>query len=279
MPDKHLKMPEITGRTQLIGVVGDPISQVRAPELLNPVLASRGLDAVVVPIHVPAGRAEDFIRGASAVPNLPGLIVTVPHKFQMAGLCAGLTDRARKANAINVMKQTMAGWEGDLLDGLGFVRGFQRQGYALEGKNIALTGAGGAGTAIAIALVEAGARSLSITDVSESRVQELMARLSGAGTTVTAGDGPTGDTDVAINATPCGLQPDDPLPFPIAGLPGHCVVADIIMKPVMTPLLIQAQAQGLAIHQGRHMLDAQTDLMIEFFAHRLQQSRDADPSI
>jgi len=71
--------------------------------------------------------------------------------------------------------------------------------------------------------------------------------------------------DFAINATPLGLRPADPLPFAVDGLPASAVVCDIIMKPAITPLLRAAEARRLTIHPGAPMLTAQMPLYLEFF--------------
>jgi shikimate dehydrogenase len=70
--------------------------------------------------------------------------------------------------------------------------------------------------------------------------------------------------DLAINATPCGLQSGDPLPFDPAPLGARTIVCDIIMKPRETRLLQAAQARGMRVHHGHHMLDAQIPMYLEF---------------
>lgn len=257
-------MDRITGSTKLIGVVGDPVVQVRAPELINPVLAGRDIDAVVVPFEVKAGQTGRFLAGISCVPNIVGLIVTVPHKFDMAIASETMTDRARSAGAVNVMRRQGGQWAGDLLDGVGFVVGMERQGHTLAGQNVLLVGAGGAGTAIALALVAAGVSRLDIRDTDAERALALVRR-AGAPASL-ANDGyRSSDYALVINATPIGLRPDDPLPIEVEHLPSHCIVADIIMKPPVTRLLHEAQQRGLRTHQGHHMLDAQIDLMVSYF--------------
>jgi shikimate dehydrogenase len=70
---------------------------------------------------------------------------------------------------------------------------------------------------------------------------------------------------IAINATPLGLRPDDPLSFDPVVLDPDALVADVIMSPVETPLLRRARAHGRRIHHGRHMLDHQIPLYLEWF--------------
>ena len=84
---------------------------------------------------------------------------------------------------------------------------------------------------------------------------------------------PPAAPDFAINATPCGLNPGDPLSFDPARLPGATLVCDIIMKPKDTRLLQAAQARGLRIHHGHHMLDAQIPMYLEFFGMAFPDER------
>jgi len=70
----------IDGTTRLIGIIGDPIAQVKAPAALNPMLAARGLNTVLVPFHVAPADLDVFVAGVRAVRNFDALVVTVPHK-------------------------------------------------------------------------------------------------------------------------------------------------------------------------------------------------------
>jgi shikimate dehydrogenase len=69
----------------------------------------------------------------------------------------------------------------------------------------------------------------------------------------------------AINATPLGLKTGDPLSFDPMQLDHDVVVAEVIMSPVETPLLQRARTHGRRIHHGRHMLDHQVPLYLEWF--------------
>jgi shikimate dehydrogenase len=127
-------------------------------------------------------------------------------------------------------------------------------------------GVGGGGSAIASALAEAGAARLYLTELNEERAAAIHDRLARhyPRTAVELVDASPGPVDLAINATPCGLQPDDPLPFDPAALAERTIVCDIIMKPRETRLLQAAQARGMRVHHGHHMLDAQIPMYLEF---------------
>jgi shikimate dehydrogenase len=108
---------------------------------------------------------------------------------------------------------------------------------------------------------------LTITDVDRGRAAGLLARLSRRwpGRVTVAATPRLHDACIAVNATPLGLRPDDPLPFDPAALPPDATVADIVMEPAWTPLLMRAAELGVAVHPGRHMLTHQLNAYREFF--------------
>ena len=70
--------------------------------------------------------------------------------------------------------------------------------------------------------------------------------------------------DLVVNATSLGMAPNDPLPLDVAQLTPDQLVAEIIMKPELTPLLEAAQKKGCRIHYGLPMLQSQIELMAAF---------------
>ncbi|MBZ6285791.1 shikimate dehydrogenase family protein [Streptomyces olivaceus] len=258
----------ITGRTRLFAVLGDPVRQVRAPEMLNPVFAELGLDAVLVPVHAPVARLSEVVRGLQWTGNVDGLLVTVPHKAAARDFAEVHSEAVRLAGSTNALRRDPDGrWYAENFDGTGFVAGLVAAGHPPAGKRVTLVGAGGAGGAIAAALVLAGVARLNLVDVDRARVRTVLDRLSGiAGGRLHEGTPPAGDTaDVMVNATPLGLRTDDPLPFDPTRLAPGTVVADIIMSPRETRLLRTAASHGLPVHHGDHMLTHQLRLYRDFF--------------
>ena len=257
----------ISGHTRLFAILGDPIFQVRTPELFNALMAARAADAVMAPMHVPPAALETTVLALRAMPNLGGFIATMPHKSAMLDLCDAVSDAARAVGAANAFRRTPEGRiEGEILDGVGFVRGLLSAGVDPAGWDVFLAGAGGAAKAIAFALAEAGARSLRIWNRSPDKAREIADRLQRAGHGLSvelATSDPTG-ADLVVNATSLGLRPEDALPLDVARLSPAQIVAEVIMKPVMTPLLLAAEARGCRICPGAPMLDCQIELMADF---------------
>ena len=119
-----------TGATRLYAIIGDPIAQVRSPEVFTERFAAAGIDAVLVPAHVPAERFDAIVPALMALGNLDGLLVTVPFKARMASLRKRLgCDGADCIGAVNALRREADGtWTGDMFDGAGFVRGARAQG-------------------------------------------------------------------------------------------------------------------------------------------------------
>ncbi|WP_035792221.1 shikimate dehydrogenase family protein [Kitasatospora mediocidica] len=260
--------PAISGTTRLYAVLGDPVAQVQSPGMLNPLFARLGIDAVLVPVHVTPADLETVLRGLQHVGNLDGLFVTVPHKAAAARLADRRSRTVDITGTANVLRREAdGGWLAENFDGSGFVTGLEQAGHQVRGRRVALAGAGGAGSAIAAALLTAGVDRLAVTDPDGPRLAALVERLAEhwPGQVRAAAQPPLHDSDIAVNASPLGLNPGDPLPFRPDDLAAGGVVADIIMKPRDTPLLRQAAALGFDVHHGIHMLNGQVDAYRAFF--------------
>lgn len=255
----------ISGATRLFAILGDPVLQVRTPELFNALMASRGADAVMVPVQVGSADLAAVVAGLRRMENLSGFIVTVPHKTAMPALCDAVSAAAAAVGAVNAVRRHPNGrLEGAILDGIGFVKGLERAGLSPRGRSVFMAGAGGAARAIAFALAEAGAARLGICNRTAARVQELRERLvrSGHGIEVVDAADPAG-WDLVVNATSLGMAAGDPLPLDPSRLSPAQAVAEIIMKPPLTPLLLAARERGCEIVTGAPMLECQIELMAD----------------
>jgi shikimate dehydrogenase len=254
-----------SGETRLFPVVGDPIAQVLSPAAITRILASRGADAIVVPLHVAPRDLPDLMPMLHRVRNIDGLLVTVPHKQAAFTLCASASDRARFVRAANAVRRTVDGWYGDNTDGAGYVDGLEREGFTVAGHRALLVGCGGAGAAIGLELLERGIAHLAAHDKDIARrdayVAQLSVRFPGR---VTAGsDDPTG-YDLVANATPMGMHGCDPLPVNVAKLGRGQFVACAITKPDVTPLIAEARRIGCRTMTGAGMFDAQAETLADF---------------
>uniref|UniRef100_B0T7H0 Shikimate dehydrogenase substrate binding domain protein n=1 Tax=Caulobacter sp. (strain K31) TaxID=366602 RepID=B0T7H0_CAUSK len=263
--------PQITGATKVCAILADPIHQVRTPQAFNALMRQWNQDAVLVPLHVVPAKLETAIRGLRQTENLAGFAVTVPHKAAVLRWLDEASAHAHAVGAVNVVRREADGrLVGDVLDGVGFVAGLRQSGIDLRGMNVFMAGAGGAANAIAFSLAAAGIASLGIWNRTGSKSEDLRERLlrlyPELPIAITNND-PTG-ADLVINATSLGLREGDPAPLDLERLQAHQVVAEVIMKPAMTSLLLAAEARGCQICLGAPMLDCQLTLMAEFMGFR-----------
>jgi shikimate dehydrogenase len=256
----------IKGTTRLYGLVGDPLTTAKSPELLNRLFIEQRADAVCVPFRVKADDLSAFVIGARAMGNLSGVLVTMPHKQRMLAFVDELHPTAGQVGALNVIRCHDDGrWVGAIFDGLGCVLGMQWEGNHPANKSVLLIGAGGAGRAIAFAVASAGARSLAIFDVDERRAEDLAESVAAAtrcNTHVGAPD-PHG-CEIVINATPVGMRPEDPMPLDPNRLEPGSIVVDIINSPDPTPLCIAARARGCRTQSGGPMHEGQAVHALRF---------------
>lgn len=258
----------IAGDTRLFAIIGDPIAQARSPSLFNALFAERGLSAVLVPMQVPATQLPTVVAGLRSIANLDGIVVTVPHKVSVLALLDELGPIAQRVGAVNCMRRLADGrWAGEMFDGEGFVTGLQREGLPVAGQRVFQAGCGGAGKAVAHALAAAGVAALHLVDVRPELTQALVAALRRdyPDVEVREGQAPGPAHSLLVNATPCGMAADDPLPFDLHAAAPEAIVADLIMKPEHTRLLLAAQKRGHRIHLGRHLLESQAALVARYF--------------
>jgi shikimate dehydrogenase len=200
--------------------------------------------------------------------NLDGVIFTIPYKLRASALADHLGEQARIVGAINALGRRADGhWHGDMFDGIGCVEALRRHGIALEGRRALLLGAGGAGSAIGVALASEAVASLRIYDVDASRAEALAAKISRAfpGIEANAGAPALDGVDILLNATPAGMLDDARLPIAIEKLPRAMTVLDAVVKPETTPLLALAERCGCATVRGREMMRGQVSRIADFF--------------
>lgn len=257
----------ISGRTGILAILGDPIEQVRTPELVNAEIARRGLDAVLVPLHVTAPGLASAVAGLRQMGNVAGAVVTMPHKQAVVGLLDDLTPTAREVGACNVIRfgadRTI---RGDNTDGRALVTALAGAGGAPDGARVFLAGAGGAAVAIAFALAEAGAKALVVHNRTRARAEALAQHVHNRHPrTVVEVCGPDpGGADIVVNATSVGIDPTRrELPFDVTSVGPRSVVADIVISHRPTALVAAARGARATVVDGEDMLRAQIGAFVD----------------
>ncbi|MDE3231730.1 MAG: ThiF family adenylyltransferase [Pseudomonadota bacterium] len=255
-----------SGATRVYTIVGDPIAQVKSPYGVTQAFESQGRDAICVPAHVTPADLSAWWAGTQLARNIDGLIVTVPHKFACTAFCDELSERAAFLGTVNTVRRNAQGrWQGDMFDGLGYVRAMEKNGCILPGKRALLVGAGGAGSAIAHSLVLAGVSELAIHDPDAQRRQSLIERLNSLKLgKVTQGNADPSGFDIAVNATPIGMKASDPTPIDVDKIHADMFVGCVITAPAITPLIAGARAKGCKTVTGADMFAQVRELMVQF---------------
>jgi shikimate dehydrogenase len=258
----------ISGKTRLIAHLGYPTESFKAPMIYNPWFVKQGIDAMVIPIGV---KAEDYLEAFKSIrkfTNLHGALITMPHKVTTMNLVEEATPTARIAGACNaVLIRPDGTLLGDQFDGAGFVRGVQRKGLELKDKKVLVSGNGGVGCAIAASLAEAGVAEMALYDSRQESSDALGERLQKFYPSLkirTGSNNPEG-FDLIVNATPLGMNANDPIPFDIEKISPNTFVGEVVMKQAITPLLAAAQAKGCKTQMGTDMLFEMIPAYLEFF--------------
>lgn len=257
---------QLNGETRLFPIIGDPVAYVESPRRLTHTFGLRRQNAVCVPLHVTREDLGAVMKGLAASRNVDGILVTMPHKFEAFEYCATSSGPARLLRAVSVIRRNPdRTWHGDMLDGVAFVKAQRDRGARIEGARALLVGAGAAGRAIGIALLDAGVRELVVADASPSRAAALLNVITALGDTraVPGPPDPTG-CDLVFNATPMGMEQRDRLSVDAALLRSSMFVGDVIAGHGVTPFVRAARHAGCMSASGDDMVEAVQNLMADF---------------
>ncbi len=256
----------LTGATRLFPIIGDPIIYARSPEFFSASLQARGANALCVPMQVALGSLEPVMQALAVTPNVDGILVTMPHKFEVTRHCATLSETSRLFGAVSVIRRNADGsWHGDSQDGASFVKAQIDQGATVTGARALLIGAGGAGSAIAIALLDAGLGELVVHDIDERRMTALVHILNerNPGMVKAGPPDPTG-CDLLCHATNLGMTANDPLPVAPELLTPALFVGDVIAGHGETALIRAARLAGCKTATGDEMVRAVQGMMVDY---------------
>ncbi|WP_313455470.1 shikimate dehydrogenase [Pseudomonas sp.] len=202
-----------------------------------------------------------------------GLNITYPFKQAILPLLDELSDEARGIGAVNTVVLKDGKRIGHNTDCLGFAEGLRRGLPGATRRHVVQLGAGGAGSAVAHALLSEGVERLVLFEVDQARAQALVANLTrqfGPGRAVlgTALADEVAAADGLVNTTPVGMAKLPGTPLPVHLLHARLWVAEIIYFPLQTELLGAARALGCRTLDGSHMAVFQAVKAFELFSGR-----------
>ena len=280
-------------------VLGKPIAHS-----LSPKMHDAALDAAARERSAPELAARRYFRFeiapeelGEALPlffakNFLGLNLTIPHKVAALPLLKKISPEAEIIGAANTLARVdaLGGWRGENTDGRGFARAAEMSlGVKLAGTRVVLLGAGGAARAIAATALAQGCASLTIVNRSRDRAEALARALSGEATFQSLHENPSKEISLkripkisvlspdeirdfrgegktlVVNATPLGLKPGDPSPFPPELFRDGFAAYDTTYGAHVPALVAAARERGVPAADGRAMLAWQGALAFELW--------------
>lgn len=261
----------------LVGLIGAGIQRSLTPAMHEAEAQAQGLR-----LHYQLIDLDATQQGVEALPTLlaaartmgfAGLNITYPCKQAVIPLLDELSEEAAAMGAVNTVVNRGGRLVGHNTDGSGWRWGFQRALPQADLSRVVLLGAGGAGSAIAHAVLRLGAKTLVLLDSEPARARELAARLNHQypGTQTEAGVDAATELPRAsglIHATPTGMDKLPGLPLDAALLRRALWVSEIVYFPLETALLKAARALGCAVSDGGGMAVGQAVGAFELFTGR-----------
>ena len=269
----------VDGKTQVLGVIGDPIEHTFSPAMHNAGLNELGLNYIYLPFHVKEDMLGECIQGAKAM-GIKGLNVTIPHKTNVIKHLDDIDSVASMIGAVNTIQFIYdednessnqdnginVRTKGFNTDGYGCVRAIEEK-TSIKDKKVSITGAGGAARAVAFQIANSGIDELSILNRNLSKAQSLANDLKtnlesiGIDISINAYDleelkRELSDSDIFIDTTPIGMYPNvDDKPVASADmLHEDLLVNDIVYTPMKTSLIREAELANAEVVYGYKML-------------------------
>lgn len=259
----------------LAGLIGAGIQASRTPALHEQEGDAQGLRYLYQLIDLEALQlninALPDLLDAAELMHFTGLNITYPCKQAVLVLLDELSDEARGIGAVNTVVFKDGKRIGHNTDCLGFAEGFRRNLHDVARERVVQMGAGGAGAAVAHALLAEGVQHLSIFDVDTARARDLVDNLAQRFGTGRAQVGnhlqnAMAEADGLVNTTPMGMAKLPGTPVPPALLRAELWVAEIVYFPLETELLRNARALGCRTLDGGNMAVFQAVKAFELFS-------------
>ncbi len=242
-----------------LAVVGNPVAHSRSPQIHARFAAAAGHAVDYTRLLSPLDQFTATVR-AFADGGARGCNVTVPFKGEAFAACTRLSERARRAEAVNTILFEADGWFGDNTDGAGLVRDIElNAGVELLGKRVLVLGAGGAAAGALDPLLAARPAALVVANRTPAKAQAMIERFAASAArldvalSATALETPGAGFDVLVNATAASMQGSVPS-LPAGTLKPGALALDMMYGAATLPFLRWARAQGAIARDGLGML-------------------------
>jgi shikimate dehydrogenase len=266
---------EISGKTRICGVIGDPIEHTLSPVMHNAAFKHLGLDFAYLAFRVKKTELKNAIKGMRSL-GIHGLNVTMPHKVEVIKYLDDVDSAVNFIGAANTILNDAGKLLGFNTDGIGAIRALEENAVKIDGKRMLLLGAGGAAKAIAFSAAEY-LDELVILNRNfgkAKRIAEILRRNFNKKIIADALSQNNikehlKNSDILINATPVGMHPNENQSLvAMEWLRPDIYVMDIIYDPVETKLLKDAKKVGAKVISGIEMLIHQGAASFEIWTGR-----------
>jgi shikimate dehydrogenase len=235
---------------RICALIGNPVAHSRSPLLFNALFGHYRLPYRYIRMASPS---VDILLKLARIRNFRGLSVTIPHKRAVLSYLDEVDPVAEQIDAVNTIVFCGGKSYGYNTDWMGI----RHPLVYLQGSRVVVLGAGGAAAAAVYACLDLNMQ-VTVLNRTPERALALARRFGCDAAPLT--DFPRLESDLVINATPVGMEPDTHSPLPGEWLRNEMTIFDLVYTPPRTPLLREAQKRGCPTISG-----------IEMFMHQARE--------
>jgi shikimate dehydrogenase len=263
---------ELSGRTRMTAIYGDPVEHSLSPAMHNAAYAVLGMERAYAAFRVTPERLEEALRAIVAL-GLAGVNLTVPHKERAARMIASISDEARLLQSVNCVVNRDGVLYGENTDARGLEADLRACRIELNGKTAIVAGAGGAAASALRVCMSMGASRIVIANRTLEKAGALadrfakmpaQTRLDAKPISVLADRGLIREAALIINATSAGLKGEQ-FPLDYAASSEDCVFYDLTYGRQPTSFIKPARELARRACDGAGMLAGQGELAFELF--------------
>lgn len=267
--------PIITGKTRLLGVIGDPVTHSLSPVMHNAALAELGADYVYVAFPIAAAQLKIALEGFAAI-GVQGFNITLPHKQTIMPMLQEVSTEAQAVGAVNTVWRTVQGWAGTNTDVAGFLAPLKALGRDWSQARGVVLGNGGAARAVVAGCTQLGLAAIQIVGRNPVKLADFQISWQDSPLQPPLSVYPWAQlpallpqADLVVNTTPIGMHPQEaasPLTADELRLVrGNAIAYDLIYTPSPTRFLALAAQMGLTTFDGLEMLVQQGAAALEIW--------------
>ncbi len=268
----------ITGKTQLLGVIGHPVEHSLSPAMHNAAIANLGLDYIYLPFPIAPTNLKTALDGFAAI-GVVGFSVTIPHKQAILPLLSEISPIAQAVGAVNTVVRKDNQWLGTNTDVDGFISPLRNYDQNWSQQVAVVLGNGGAARAVVAGLTQLGISQIHVLGRNLEKLQAFQQSWQNSPLSVNLQVHEwkslpklISQANLLVNTTPVGMYPrigESPVSIEdMANLQQGAIAYDLIYTPKPTQFLQQAQQVGAVAIDGLEMLVQQGAIALKMWLKR-----------